>query len=744
MRTITTGIVLIVLLSGLVQGAEDELNGALVQKAAGQSLGPMVQYYAPGQATVSWETEMPGSSAVRVYLEGREVAHVTDSMPRLQHTLTVDGLEPNTVYNYTLHTNSNGRESGSDIYFFDTTFNYTLPRVDAGLSPFPEDDLTDAYSAAADRIATTRIQQGYAVVYGFGEGRLAYELAKRTNLVIVGLDDNTDTVKKARSLLKNTGLYGTRITVRLIKSLDTTPLTSHFANLVVSDDVVKTGMPRGSAKEVVRLLRPSSGVAFMGGGATLADGAALKTWLDDSAGVAETTTSEVTDDGWIHIVRAPLPGIGSWTHQYGRADNSANGDEELGGAIATTDLEVQWFGRPGADFGIDRNPRMPAPLAVNGRLFHQGLNRMVAMDAYNGALLWLTEVPALRRVNIPRDSSNWCADNDFLYVAVEDRLWRVEAQTGALATSYRLPKERKEGYDWGFVAQVDDTVYGSAVVRNAIYTNFWGGASWYDSTGGAGTFKVCSDLLFAYDKNTGDTLWQYEKGAIINCTITLGGGRTYFVESRHTDLSDSRSGRIESDALWLDQYLVALDNTTGEIVWEIPIDTADGIVVFFLSYADERLLLTASSEGKYSLYGHNATTGELLWEGRHPWLNDNHGTHMQHVAISKGVAYLEPLGYNMETGEVTTDKMGRREGCSAVIATNNALIYRGESRRIAMWDTQSEQVTSWANLRPSCWLSVITADGLVLAPEGGGGCSCGGWIETSIGFTPVSTMKQGG
>jgi hypothetical protein len=27
---------------------------------------------------------------------------------------------------------------------------------------------------------------------------------------------------------------------------------------------------------------------------------------------------------------------------------------------------------------------------------------------------------------------------------------------------------------------------------------------------------------------------------------------------------------------------------------------------------------------------------------------------------------------------------------------------------------------------------------MLLSPEGGGGCSCGGWLETSIGFMPAA------
>ena len=53
-----------------------------------------------------------------------------------------------------------------------------------------------------------------------------------------------------------------------------------------------------------------------------------------------------------------------------------------------------------------------------------------------------------------------------------------------------------------------------------------------------------------------------------------------------------------------------------------------------------------------------------------------------------------------------------------------------------------EAVTSWYNLRPSCWLSTVPANGMVLSPEGGGGCSCGNWLETSIGFAPRLSRRQ--
>ncbi|MBN2315484.1 MAG: PQQ-binding-like beta-propeller repeat protein, partial [Sedimentisphaerales bacterium] len=56
-------------------------------------------------------------------------------------------------------------------------------------NPYPDDLLTQTYNAAAEKIlAESQVRKGYALVLDCGEGRLAYELAKRTELEIVGLE----------------------------------------------------------------------------------------------------------------------------------------------------------------------------------------------------------------------------------------------------------------------------------------------------------------------------------------------------------------------------------------------------------------------------------------------------------------------------------------------------------------------------------------------------------------------------
>jgi len=248
--------------------------------------------------------------------------------------------------------------------------------------------------------------------------------------------------------------------------------------------------------------------------------------------------------------------------------------------------------------------------------------------------------------------------------------------------------------------------------------------------------KVCSDELFAMSKRTGDVLWTYAQGAIINTTIAIDDGVVYLVESRNPEVGGLDTGRVGSQQLWSDQYLVAIDAGTGKKLWEEKPDTVNGTVVFFLACSGDSVVIMSSVSGRYHLYCYRRQDGQLNWRVDHKWPSDNHSGHMQHPVVTADRVYQEPCVYDLRTGELVTDKMGRHEGCATYAAAEGALIYRGRSRCIAMWDMETAEVSTWTNLRPSCWLSVIPAGGMVLAPEGGGGCSCGNWLETSIAFAP--------
>ena len=652
---------------------------------------PMLRFTTPATATVVWESSLPGTGALAFGKTPKLGTVVEAKSEGMVHTVRLTGLEPGQSYHYRVGTTIDGQRHLSSAYEFDNALNFSLP---AAPNHLPDTALGQARMI----LEKTGVSQGYCLTLGYGDTAFLLALAQESALVIYALEKDGDKASRLRRALYSQEAYGSRVSVLEVNSYDELPLTTCLANLILVNS------PRaGLEKHLV----PGRGKLLVNGRLT---------------------------------TRGPLDGIGEWTHQYGDAANTANSGETLSGASSTADMKVQWVGRPGGDFGIDRNPRMPAPVAAGGRLFHQGLNRLAALDAYNGSVLWSLEIPDLRRVNIPRDCSNWCVAGDRLFIAIRDRAWIHDATTGKRMATLPVPARREYPLSWGYIAHAGGRLFGSAVRSEAIYQSYWGGDAWYDAkAGGLGTAKVCSDSVFAYDLNSRQLAWTYEKGVILNPTLSVGQGKVIFIESRHPKILSGEARQINSGELWLDQYLVALDEATGAVIFERPIDVAEGTVSFYLQITDGGILVTASNT-EFHLYHFHLETGELMWKKEAPWPDDHHSGPIQHPVVVGGTIYLQPNGYDLQTGEIVTSNVGERSGCHTYVGARDCLIYRGENRQIAMWDRQEERVTSWTRLRPSCWLSVVPSNGMLLVPEGGAGCSCGGWMETSLAFGPRTIL----
>lgn len=692
--------------------------------------GPYVTYPSPDTARIIWHTRQPSPTRLDYGPAGPDARHcptyhltgafvgkldqrMEDSHLKLEHHCDLTGLSARRIYAYRIQVGSGVNIKTSPVYPLDMAFNYAVPDLQPVHNPFAGSARHAAVQEGVGQLLTeTGARPGIALVWGLQDGHWAYELATQSRLTVIGLDDDRERIARIRKHLYRAGVYGARLSLRSVESLDRLALPSHLANLVVSERF-GDGQPPTAAdlRELQRVLRPHGGTL----------------WLPDADG-----RNQIRRD----VRQGDFPG--TWTHQYGDTGNTANSRADLSGVSRTDQLQVQWLGKPGADFGIDRNPRMPAPLAVSGKLFHQGMNRMVALDSFNGSILWSLEIPDLRRVNLPRDASNWCTDERSLFVAVRDRCWVIDHNDGSLLQTYSLPTGiGRSPHEWGFVARLDEFLLGSVVRQGSSYRDFWGKNTWYDKTQGFGTGKVCSERLFAYDVTSAQPLWAYRQGLIVNTTVGAVGDRVYFVETRNPTARKQTDRRLNDTHFWQDQFLVALNLQTGDTVWEQALDTIDGVVVFFLACTDDTILVSASAQGQYHLYAYEAETGQGRWANEHPWPSDNHSGHMQHPVLFDDRVFLEPCGYDLVTGKRLTEAMGRHEGCATYCGTEHALLFRGPSRRIAMWDIREEKTTTWFNLRPSCWLSTIAADGMVLLPEGGGGCSCGNWLETSLGLVPV-------
>ena len=625
--------------------------------------------------------------------------------------------------------------------------------------PFPPDGLSEAYATAAQHILDTALVggelfpaykgavRGYCLDLGCGDGRLAYELARRTkDLQIIAVDEDEKQVAAARAALDRAGVYGARVSVHQA-SLKSLPFAAYMANLIVSGRSVAEGKPAVSATEVVRVLRPYGGVAVLGQpSAKTLSGNALRRWTKKTPDAGWDISEQ--DGVWAVLRRGPLPGAGEWTHAYADPGNTACSGDQL----AKGPMQLQWFGLPGPRPMADRHHRAMPPLAQNGRLFVPGDGCVIATDAYNGTPLWELDVPESRRLAAPRDAGQLVVNQESLYAVTKDECWVLDVATGNRAATFALPQLTDgEKHHWGYVATVGDLLLGSARKAKAAYTRM-------DTLGDYeiqwDDFKrmIVSDYLFCMDRKTGNTLWTYKNGVIIHPALAIGDGRVFFVESRAVDAVNDPHGRITLEILWRDApRLMALDMQTGATVWEKIVDLSNCQHIIYLSYADGIVLATGSGnrDGKawYYLYAFDATTGAPLWQADHPnnkgGIGGDHGEQIHHPVIANGIVFAEPVAYNLRTGvrvnpagEAAEWTLAPREGCGTLSSSAVSLFYRDGHPCFENFVADAKRTRLNFISRPGCWINMVPAGGLLLIPEASSGCSCPYPLQASFAYIP--------
>ena len=697
-------------------------------------VGPWVKRLDEERIQINWETAEPSTSAV---LFGntfplRDRIELSDLSK--EHEVIIDGIASETVYHYRLEfKNEDGEAIRTRLFEFDSTFDYTVPKLNAEAFDYADDAERELWGEIAQSmLEESGVEQGYALIVGAGEGRLAYELAWRTELQIVCVEPDAARARLLRKRLDDAGVYGIRVSVHHgdLDSLDYNP---HFANLIVSESMLSHGLDEVDAESWYAHLRPYGGVAIFGvldSSDNAVEAEAFKAWV--AASGAENWSYRMTDGVFASHHRPALPGSGEWTHQYGNASNTASS----GDMLAKGKMDAMWFGRPGPRPMVDRGTHNPAPLSANGRLFIQGDRRLFGMDAYNGTILWTLEVPDLRRANVPRDSSNMVLNEDTLYIAVRDRCWSIDGQTGEILMTTPLSDltgdpDAVDKWDWGYLATAGDTVFGSVVLQGGLYVGADG--EWYDKRGEESE-KVVSKEFFGMDRHTGEKTWSYKGGLVMNSSVSIGDGRAYFVETRSEVALQQDQGRVGEEGED-DRYLVALDLETGEKVWERPFDMDDSDFVIYTMFKDDKVIALSSSN-KWNLYAFNTSDGDILYEHHFKWNRDHHGGAMQHPAIVGDVIYAEPRLIDLASGEVLRDDVPERSGCGTVSASETMVLFRDSVH--SMWDMEEDKRYRFKDFRPGCWLGMIPAGGMVLAPETSAGCWCASTpIQTSIAFAQM-------
>ncbi|MHC4914427.1 MAG: outer membrane protein assembly factor BamB family protein [Planctomycetota bacterium] len=347
---------------------------------------------------------------------------------------------------------------------------------------------------AARMVEDSKWKRGICVDVG-ADARLCVELARASGLEIYRVEKDAASAARTRKLVEAAGLTPLRVRVE-VGPLEKLAYPEHCANLIVAPSAVK---------EVLRLLRPAGGVAYLSAAASAGKGF--------KAGKGP---------GGLHrLERLRLEGAGNWTHNgYDATNNRYSPDKYV-----NPPFRIKWYGNPRRSYLWWWGVR---GLAADGRFFMADTSRedpygayIVAKDAYNGTVLWERAVGGRRFAWLPPvkgEGPAWMGVMNQpgkvhtaqiiviggrLYLADGPRLTVIDAATGKDLEPVIAPPPTSPKNYWNYVAHADGRLFGhTSRGYTAPYTEtrYWPRKVTRLKEGGPAT-------LFALDPESRKKLW---------------------------------------------------------------------------------------------------------------------------------------------------------------------------------------------------------------------------------------------
>ena len=584
--------------------------------------------------------------------------------------------------------------SKGNIYCFGA-LKHSVPSVHKESSPVTRTSDIDFAEAAENILSKSGITAGICIDLGCGTGELALELVRQSQLYVIGIDSNPANVNRARRMLDNAGIYGSRVTIH-VGDPRKTPYPRNFANLILSSQSLAGEYGVLDKAEIERLQRPYGGVVCLG------------------------------TPGRLRVRRrGPLEGAGSWTHQNCDPANTICSLDK----IVRGPLEMAWY-RDGVIEIADRHAQGPAPLFNRGHLVVEGVDGICAVDAYNGCTLWKYPVQGIladwdgvhHDVGVGDIGSNFCLSDDAVFVRTDERCLKIELGTGRKIHEFTTPVDSSaRNHNWGYVAYSDGVLFGSVLNDEHTVSPRYEGIS----------LRNESVLLFALDAETGQLKWQYKpQYSIRNNTIAIAGCRVYLIDrpiALADRITDPKPNRKHRPTLKPNEHpggtLIAMDARTGSVLWkndhdvfgtQVAVSDKHGVLLMYYQAVKHNFFKLPSEIGG-RMAAFNVKTGTRLW--------DNKVEHKSRPLINEDIIYAEGGAWKLKTGEPVSWNFKRSYGCGQIAGSTHMLVFR--SATLGYLDlTRNAGTENFGGIRPSCWFNAIVVGGMVLMPDGSSKCAC--------------------
>ncbi len=638
-------------------------------------------------------------------------------------------------------------------------------------------------------LSRTGVSRGYCLVLGLGSGRLAEGLARSGGIRVIGLDPDAAKIEKLRRKFDDMGLYGERATF-LRGDIQTLELPAYMARLIVSEDIDASGYTRkGFAKRLFRVLRPYGGVASL---PVPAEEQAAFIRMLQRAALPNAKIEAV--DGRVQLARVgALPGSADWTHQYGDVANTVCSRDKL----VKAPLGLLWFGGPSYLDVLPRHGHGPMPQIVAGRLFLEGLaglkkrpsypTVLSARDVYTGRVLWRREFADVDTSDMyyngtynpdPRDrtynqrhmpganqyGTNYVATADEVYLVRGSGCLVLDAATGEIQRTIKLPKIDGQRPNWGYIGVYRDLLIAGAaplaVGKQALLNHRYG---------------VGSRYLVVLDRRTGRALWTRKAGLNFrhNC-IVAGGGRIFCLDGMSRQRLDflrrrrlaydpqAKKGRAARPLLVTAAarpQLLALDARSGDVVWSVD----EGVFGTWLGYSEEYdVLLQAGSragdrardETAVGMAAYAGSDGRLLWRHKEAYSGPPILRHEMIITQTGGgnLSARPAKVYALRTGKLVTRthpmtgetipwNWVRFKGCNTAIASEHLMTFRSASA--CYLDFHAGQGTiSIGGFKSGCTSNLVAANGVLNAPDYTRTCLCAYQNQSSLALVPMDEVEQ--
>ena len=560
----------------------------------------------------------------------------------------------------------------------------------------------DVRQEAAEILNVTGIQGGLVVHLNCGDGRLAAALGAHERLVVHGLAENPESVTRARERIRSLGLYG-KASVAEFAGGDL-PYIDNLVNLLICEQPSDVPM-----REIMRVLVPN-GVAYL-----RQDGKARK------------------------IVKPRPPEIDEWTHYMHDPSNNAVAHDTVVGPPR----RLQWTSGPKWTRSHEKMSGVHALVSAGGRIFYiideapmasiqlPADWRLIARDAFNGALLWKRSIPEWYPHLWPLKSGP--AKLPRRLVAVGDRVFvtlgykapvtALDAATGETLLTY----EGTAGTEGLIVSEgvlfanvIEDLKTPVFKPKDPFVWNEAARARIIDKW----TRDGHKQSIVAFQAKTGELLWRKPYPV---APLSLG--------------ADEQSVYF-SDA----QKIICLRRDNGEQRWQS--ESIASVTEYTSQYAPTLVIyedVILYSPNVSSIVALDARDGNVLWKSNHP----RAGHHspgdvlvVNDLVWSGGTGAGPFVGKNLLTGKVEASFQPPQmtwfhPRCHRSKATD---LYVLASRTgIEFADVRKKEVTVNHWTRGACIYGIMPCNGLIYTPPNP--CACLHETKTT-GFNALAPARD--